>query len=252
MNFKGKSILITGASSGIGKALTKEFAAQECTIFLASRRKNLLDEIKKELSAVNSNILTYECDVINKQSIAETFAKIKDKTDFIDLAILNAGFGHNMKIENFDSKYAEQIFGVNVLGMIYWIEKLLPDFLKMKKGIIAGVSSLADNRGFSESGFYCASKAAATIYLDGLRVELKRHGVKVITVKPGFVKTPMTDKNDFRMPLIMPAEKAAKIIVKGLIKEKSIIQFPLPLVLGSKFVGALPTFFYERIAGLLK
>ena len=252
MNFNGKSILITGASSGIGKALTKELSYYNCRLFLAARRKILLDEIADNLSKTNSNIFTFECDVSEKQSVSDLFNQIKNKTDFIDIAILNAGVGHNMKVENFDSKYAWQIFGTNVLGLIYCIEQLLPDYLREKRGTIAGVSSLADNRGFSESGFYCASKAAATIYLDGLRVELRSHGVKVITIKPGFVKTPMTDKNDFKMPLLMPVEKSAKIILRGLEKEKSIIQFPLPLVIGSKLVGALPTFIYERLARLLK
>ena len=252
MNFNGKSILITGASSGIGKSLAEELAKHDCTLFLAARRKALLDQISSDLSETNSKIFTFECNVSDKHNVADVFQQIKSKTDFIDLAILNAGIGHNMKVENFDSKYAEQIFGANVLGLIYCIEQLLPDYLREKRGIIAGVSSLADNRGFSESGFYCASKAAATIYLDGLRVELKSHGVKVITIKPGFVKTPMTDKNDFKMPLLMPVEKSAKIILRGLKKEKSIIQFPLPLVLGSKLVGALPTFIYERLARLLK
>lgn len=252
MNFNGKSILITGASSGIGKSLAEELAKYDCTLFLASRRKSLLDQISSDLSETNSKIFTFECNVSDKHNVADLFQQIKSKTNFIDLAILNAGIGHNMKVENFDSKYAEQIFGANVLGLIYCIEQLLPDYLREKRGIIAGVSSLADNRGFSESGFYCASKAAATIYLDGLRVELKSHGVKVITIKPGFVKTPMTDKNDFKMPLLMPVEKSAKIILNGIAKEKSIIQFPLPLVIGSKLVGALPTFIYERLARLLK
>jgi short-subunit dehydrogenase len=93
-----------------------------------------------------------------------------------------------------------------------------------KKGIIATVSSLADNRGYSKSGFYSASKAALSIFAEGLSVDLKSFGIKVITIKPGFVKTPMTDQNKFKMPLIMPAEKSADYIISGIEKEKSIIQ----------------------------
>ncbi|MBL1215231.1 MAG: SDR family NAD(P)-dependent oxidoreductase [Ignavibacteriae bacterium] len=247
MKIKEKSILITGASSGIGAELAKIYAEQNAAVFLVARRINKLNELKSKLDQFSSKIFTYQCDVSNKSEVADTFKQIKKETSFIDIAILNAGSGHNMKIENFNSELAEEIFGANVLGMIYWIEQLLPDYLKNKKGILAGVSSLADNRGYSGSGFYCASKAAATIYLDGLRVELKKHGVKVITIKPGFVKTPMTDKNNFKMPLLMSVEKAGRIIFKGIKKEKNIIQFPMLTVIGSKLIGALPTSIYEKL-----
>ncbi len=98
-----------------------------------------------------------------------------------------------------------------------------------------------------EAVFYCASKAAASIYLEGLRVELKKYGIKVITVKPGFVKTPMTDVNEFKMPFLMPADKAAKIILKGIKKEKRIIQFPFPTVIASKLIGLMPNFLYDYL-----
>jgi short-subunit dehydrogenase len=252
MKIEDKSILITGASSGIGAELAEIYAKQNATLFLVARRKNKLEELKRKLAQFDSKIFIYQCDVANKIHVADTFAEIKKQTSFIDIAILNAGVGHNMNIENFDSTLAEEIFSVNVLGMIYWIEQLLPDYLENKKGSLAGVSSLADNRGYSGSGFYCASKAAETIYLDGLRVELKKHGVKVITVKPGFVKTQMTDKNKFKMPFLMTVEKAGKIIFNGIQKEKSVIQFPLPTVIGSKLAGALPTCIYERFAAKIK
>ena len=248
MKIKDKSILITGASSGIGAQLAEIYAKQNASIFLVARRINKLEELKRKLMQFSTKIFIYQCDVSRKNQVSYTFSRIKRETSFIDISILNAGVGHNMNVENYDSYFAEEIFSVNVLGMTYWIEQLLPDYFENKKGILAGVSSLADTRGYSGSGFYCASKAAATIYLDGLRVELKKHGVKVITIKPGFVKTPMTEKNKFRMPFIMTVEKAGKIIFNGIQKEKSVIQFPLPTVIGSKLVGALPTFIYERLA----
>ncbi len=134
--------------------------------------------------------------------------------------------------------------------MVYFIEEILPDFIDRREGMIVGVSSLADNRGYSGSGFYCASKAAVSIFLEGLRVDLKKHNIKVITVKPGFVKTPMTDKNDFRMPFIMSAERAANIILKGIRKKKSLIQFPFRMVLLTRLIGFLPGRIYEFLSGL--
>jgi short-subunit dehydrogenase len=111
--------------------------------------------------------------------------------------------------------------------------------------MIVGVSSLAESRGFPKSGFYNASKAAATLLLESLRVELKPHNVKVLIVKPGFVRTPMTDKNEFHMPFLMDVDKAAKIIIDGIKKEKRIIQFPLATVIGSKIVKIMPDWLFD-------
>lgn len=250
MDFNNKTILLTGATSGIGKALTNELSKENCRLILCARRIDLLEKLKIEFKA-NAKIFTYKCDVSNKNEVDAVYELIKKELGQIDVAILNAGIGYRTTIENFDSKYAEETFGVNVFGLIYWIEKLLPDFLKRKEGMIIGVSSLADNRGYSGSGFYCASKSAATIFLEGLRVELKSYGIKVITVKPGFVKTPMTDKNEFWMPFLMLPEKAAKIILSGIKKEKRIIQFPIPTVFFSRLIGCLPSCLYESLTSLL-
>jgi len=243
-----KTVLLTGASSGIGFALAHLLAREKVNLILIARRIDKLNELKLSLENYSSNILTFKCDITKKDEVQNAFEKIKNIFGFVDVAILNAGVGHRTKVTNYKSELAEDTFGVNVLGMIYWIEQLLPDYLKKKKGTIVGVSSLADNRGFAGSGFYSASKAAASIYLEGLRVELKKYNIKVITVKPGFVKTPMTDKNEFPMPMMLSAEKAAKKILRGIKREKRIIQFPLPIVLSSKIIGMLPGSVYEFLA----
>lgn len=253
MNFDNKVVLITGASSGIGKELAVTLSKINCKIILVARRVDLVEKLVDEISSQSeAEFLTLKCDVSKKEEVVDTYQKSIIKFGRIDVTILNAGFGENMQVEEYNSELAETTFGANVFGIIYWVEQLLPDFLKRRNGYIVGISSLADNRGFSESGFYCASKAAASIYLEGLSVELKRHNIKVITVKPGFVKTPMTDKNDFEMPLLMEADKAAKIIVKGIEKEKRTIQFPFPIVLVTKLIGLVPNWLYEFFASKSK
>lgn len=248
IELKNKTVLLTGASSGIGFALANLLAMEKVNLILVARRIEKLDELKLSLENYSSNTLTIKCDVTKKDEVQNAFDKIRNTFGFIDIAILNAGVGRRTKVTDYKSELAEETFGVNVLGMIYWIEQLLPDYLKKEKGTIVGVSSLADNRGFTGSGFYSASKAAVSIYLEGLRVELKKHNIKVLTVKPGFVKTPMTDKNEFPMPMMLSAEKAAEIILKGIKKEKRIIQFPFPIVLSSKLIGMLPGSVYEFLA----
>ena len=245
MELTNKNIILTGASSGIGYTLAKLFAREKCNLALLARRKNILDSLANELKIFGNKIIPIECDVSQKESVARAYSQIKESLGEIDIAILNSGVSYRMRIEEFDSSKGEKIFGANFMGIVYFVEQLLPDFIKNRKGTIVGVSSLADSRGYPRSTFYSASKAAATKFLESLRLELKKYNIKVITIKPGFVRTPMTDKNEFFMPFLIDVEKAAKIILKGIKKEKRIIQFPFPIVLGSKFLSIIPDSFYD-------
>ncbi len=247
MKLENKNILITGASSGIGEALAGKLAKSN-NLILVARNYEKLKLIKEQNETGKYKIFPVQCDVSKKTEVEEAYVKIKKKFTAVDVAILNSGVSYRMKVEKFNSGLAEEIFGTNVMGIIYWVEQLIKDFVRERKGTIVGVSSLAGNRGYSGSSFYSASKAAVSIYLEGLRNELKKYNVKVLTVKPGFVKTPMTDKNKFPMPFIISPEKAAGYIIRGIEKGKKIIAFPLPMVLIVKFIGALPVSVYDFLA----
>ena len=247
MNFENKVVLLTGASSGIGYELAKQLSEKNCSIALIARREELLTNLKNEIRDKCLAVESYVCDVRDKDSADTVVHDVINKFGKIDIAILNAGVGAKSSVREFDSSKAKDVFDINVMGIINFAEVLIPHFMEMKTGIIAGVSSLADARGFPGSGFYCASKAAASTMLENLRVELKPHNIKVITVKPGFVRTPMTAKNKFPMPFLMDADKAAKIIIRGIEKEKRIIQFPLPTVLGSKLLRILPDSLFDAL-----
>ena len=249
MNLGKKNIVITGASSGIGYELSKIIALENCSLALLSRKVDVLEKLASELNSNGRRVLAVKCDVTNKDDVAQAFDTVKERFGSIDIAILNSGVSSLINAEKFSSDSAKQIFDVNIIGMIYCIEKLLPEFIRNKKGMIVGVSSLADGRGFPRSGAYCASKAAASVFLESIRIELKKYNIKVLTVKPGFVKTPMTAKNDFAMPFLMNVDKAAAIILSGIKKEKSLIQFPLPTVLSAKLLNILPNAIFEFIAG---
>jgi len=248
MEFENKTILITGASTGIGKAIGEKLLNTKCNLILTARRSELIDEWTSNLENSNAEVLILKNDVTDKNNVSESYQKAVDRFGNIDLAILNSGIAKSTTPETFNSQVAEDIINTNFLGIIYWIEQLLPDMMSRKDGIIAPVSSLADNRGYSGSGFYSASKSALSIFSEGLSIDLKKHGIKVLTIKPGFVKTPLTDKNKFNMPFVMSAEKSADYIISGIKKEKSIIQFPFPTVLGSKIVGILPSWLYRLFA----
>lgn len=248
MNLYNKTVLITGASSGLGYDLAKGLAKENCNLILLARRVEKLKELQKEISEIGGNSSIYECDISKKENVVSVFNKIFIAHKNIDIVILNSGVSHRAWIKNFNSANAEEIFKVNVLGMIYCTEAILPYFIKNKSGMIVGVSSLADVRGFPGSGFYCASKAAATTFLQSLRIEAKNYNIKVLTVKPGFVKTPMTDKNEFKMPFLLDVSESTKYIINGIKKEKRIIHYPFKLVFLIKILKLLPAWLFEKLS----
>ena len=247
MNFKNSVILLTGASSGIGYQLAKDLCNEGAQLALLSRRVDLLESLTGELNK-KTKVNYYKCDVTIKSEVQETISKIKNDFGKIDIAILNSGVGFRSSVLEYKFDAAEKTFNTNVLGAVYCIEQLLPEFISEKRGVIVGVSSLGDGKGFPKSGFYSASKAALTILLESLRVELKKYNVKVITVKPGFVKTPMTDKNEFEMPFLMDVQKGSRIIIDGLKKDKRIIEFPWQTTIGAKILRMMPTKWFEYLA----
>jgi short-subunit dehydrogenase len=250
LHLSNKNILITGASSGIGYQLTKDLAKEGANLVLLARRKNILDNLAEELKQFNRKIITAYCDVTSKESVKEAFGFVKEEFGDIDIAILNSGVSHRLSIEEYNSTFIDEVFSVNMFGIINCLDEIVPVFIEKKEGYIVGVTSLAETRGFPLSAAYCSSKAGASIFLESIRIELKKYNVKVINVKPGFVKTPMTDKNEFWMPFLMNVESASKIILKGIKKEKKIVQFPLPTVLGAKLLRLLPNSLFDYFANL--
>ncbi|MDP2363784.1 MAG: SDR family NAD(P)-dependent oxidoreductase, partial [Ignavibacteria bacterium] len=214
---------------------------------LLSRRTDLLQSLVNQLKD-KTKIKYYKCDVTLKNEVRETFSKIKKDFGKIDIAILNSGVAFRSSVLEYNSDAAEITFNTNVLGAVYCIEQLLPEFISEKRGVIVGVSSLGDGKGFPKSGFYSASKAAFTILLESLRIELKKYNVIVVTIKPGFVKTAMTDKNEFKMPFLMSVEQGSRIILDGLKKDKRIIEFPWQTTVGAKLLRMMPTKWFEYLA----
>ncbi len=245
---ENKVFFITGASSGIGKEISILLSKEKCSLALLGRRTERLNQLSEQLKDASAEVKTFTCDVTDKNAVENTINQVKNNFGRIDVAILNAGVGYKASAKNINAEIAKEVFDVNLFGIINCLEFIVPDFIEAKNGMIVGVTSLADSRGWPNSGFYIASKAAAGKLLESLRVGLKKYNIKVITIKPGFVKTEMTAKNKFTMPFIMDADKAARIIVNGIKKEKKIIQFPLPTVLGSKLTSIVPDFLINYFA----
>jgi short-subunit dehydrogenase len=232
--------IITGASSGIGLHLARELSRRGYSLVLLARRAELLESLARELP----NTTAIACDVIDKDAVREAVQRAGGP---FDLAVANAGVSIPSHASKFNIADAEQITRVNYLGMLYLFDAVIPSMIERRSGRFAGVASIAGLRGIPAAATYSASKAAMQTFLEASRVELKPYGVGVTIVNPGFIATPMTEKNRFRMPFLMQPEPAARLIADGLERGKRVIEFPRPMSLLMRFVRYIPDPLYERI-----
>ena len=240
MSENQKKIWVTGASTGIGKAVAEKFSKEGWKVAISARREELLKNI-----AQDNNIFDYPLDVTNEKKVDEVFKKILEDFKSIDLCIFNAGT-YEPKLEKEISK--EQIrktMEVNFFGVVNCIKAVEKYFKNKKNGHISIVSSIAGYRGLPNSSGYGPSKAAASNLAESLYFDFKKDNVKISLISPGFIKTPMTDKNEFRMPFIRSPEFAAEKIYNGLVKSNSFeITFPKQLTTIFKLFKVLPNRIY--------
>ncbi len=231
-----KKIWITGASSGIGKALAEKFASQGWKVAVSARRKEILDEM-----ANNKNIFSYPLDVTNQNEINDVFAKIIKDFENINLCVFSSGT-YDPKLEKeINVNQNKFVMETNFFGVLYCIKAVEKYFKNIRNGHISIVSSIAAYRGLPNSSGYGPSKAALTNLAESLYFDFKKYNVRISLISPGFIKTPLTDKNEFPMPFIKTAEFAANKMYNGLIKSNSFeIHFPKELTLFLKFLRILP------------
>ena len=235
-----KKIWITGASSGIGKAVAEKFAKQGWKVAVSARRKELLDELAK-----NPNITSFPLDVTDRTQITSVFKNILNEFSDLDICLFSSGTYEPKDEQKIDPDKIKNVIDVNFLGVVDCV-KAVEDFFKNKKsGHISIVSSIASYRGLPNSSGYGPSKAALTNFSESIYFDFKKFGVRVSIVSPGFIKTPLTDKNEFSMPFLKTPEYAAEKIFNGLIKGNAFeIHFPKGLTLILKFLRILPYSLY--------
>ena len=222
-----KNILITGAGSGIGRALAIAYSKAGINLFLCGRNLEKLQTTKILCEELKANVVLEIVDVTEKLATKNWIEKIEENYP-LDLVVANAGIsaGTAGGVESFDQ--VQKIFSTNVDGVLNIIHPAIEKMKIRKSGQIALISSLAGFRGLPSSPAYSASKAAIRVYAEGLRGNLAKFGISVNAVCPGYVKTPMTAVNEFPMPFLMSSEKCASIIKGDLSKNKSRIAFPFP------------------------
>ena len=238
-----KNIWITGASSGIGKALAIKFANEGWQVAASARRENLL----KELSNQYSNIQSFPLDVTDSDKCKSVFKDIVEKFENIEICVFGTGIHDPQSEKKFNLEKIKKIMEVNFFGTMNSINSVYDYFGQRKVGQISIISSVAGYRGLPAAGAYCASKSALTSFTESLHFEMKRKNVRVSLISPGFIKTPMTDQNDFPMPMIKSPEFAADQIYNGLIKKSGFeIHFPKIFTFFMKFLRILPSSIYFR------
>lgn len=248
MQWPPKTALITGASSGIGKALALALAQRSCALALSARRQRALQAVAEAAKVYHVPVVVLPCDTQDRNAVAGATHRVLEAFGgHVDLVILNAGVAGSMPVTQFDGANVERVIHTNLMGAVYWLEGLLPAMLKARAGTLVGVSSLAGHRGLPGVAAYSASKAALSVLFESLRLDLKPYGVRAVTVEPGFVRTPMT-AHIAHMPFALEADRAAEVILKRIERGKTIIRFPWPMALLMRLVRSLPAWLYGAVA----
>jgi short-subunit dehydrogenase len=235
--YNNKNILVIGGSFGIGEELCKEFSRLGSNLAIVARSKDKIDQLCKTLKG---NHLSIACDVSKTSDLDKLSNNLNNKWQKIDIVIFCVGAYQPMNLDNFDLAKAQGIIDINLNSFLNFIDSFLPSFKQKKIGHLAIISSVAGYFGMPNSLAYGASKAALSNLSESLFYELRKYETKVQLINPGFVKTRLTDQNDFKMPGIISANRAAKLIIKKLPKNGFEIKFPFVFTSIMKILSILP------------
>jgi short-subunit dehydrogenase len=238
------NVFITGASSGIGEALAREFAARGATLGLVARRRENLEALAASLPGAHH---VYGVDITDKDALIAAAKAFEQSAGGVDIVIANAGISVGVKTEHYDDlAQFEKVFTTNVLAMAYTFHPFIARMKSVRRGTLVGIASVAGIRGLPGSEAYCASKSATITYLESLRVEMAKHHLKVVTISPGFIRTPLTAKNPYGMPFLMNpddfARRAADAIVAG-VRYRTI---PWQMGIVALLLRMLPRWLFDR------
>lgn len=219
MDFKNKVVLITGASSGIGKQTAIEFAKKGSQVILVARRKPKLEQVEKELEKFNVPVMIHQCDVSDKSQVLTMSRAVLDKFDSVDVLVNNAGFAIFGTVSDLTVEDIESQMATNYLGMIYCTKNFLPSMIKKKSGHIVNVASVAASFGLPGIAPYCASKFAMLGFSEGLKHELKGTGIGITVVSPIMVRTDFFNHPSFKkIPKYSPTSLSANTVAKAILK----------------------------------
>ncbi|MED5372437.1 MAG: SDR family NAD(P)-dependent oxidoreductase [Myxococcota bacterium] len=243
-------VIITGASTGIGAALARELANRGYAVGLIARSEDKLASLAQELGARGASVAFASADVRDREAVFQAVARLEDALGPVDRLVANAGIGGALRPEKgWDHVEVRRTFEVNLFGAAHAAEAALEGMRERKRGQLVLISSVAATRGLPGTGPYSASKAAASTLWESMRPSLRKIGVDCLTVHPGFVRTPLTDKNSFKMPFILEPEDAARRIVRAMEARRRFLTFPLPMVVLQWLMKRLPNWLFDALMG---
>ena len=236
-------VIITGASTGIGRALAQEYAARGAILGLMARREELLVQLASSLPVRS---YTYAVDVRDAHALQTAAQDFVAHAGEPDIVIANAGVSAGtLTGEPTDNEVFEEVMATNLVGMMLTFQPFVEAMRRDRKGILVGIASVSGFRGLPGASAYCASKAAAISYLESLRVELHGSGVSVVTICPGYIATPLTAKNPYRMPFLMDAKVAARKMATAIDRRKSFYVLPWQMALVGWVLRRTPRWLYD-------
>jgi len=240
-----QSVFLTGASGGLGAALAARYAARGASLGLLARRAEPLRALQARLPGTHR---IYPADVGDADAVAAAAADFIAHAGLPAIVIANAGISAGTLTEEAgDAAVFERLLRTNVLGVVHTFQPFVRPMREAGRGTLAGIASVAGIRGLPGAGAYCASKSALITCLESLRVELRRSGVRVVTLCPGYIATAMTAVNPYPMPFLLPADAAARRILRLIDQGRSYAVAPWQMAVAAKLMRALPNFLFDRL-----
>jgi short-subunit dehydrogenase len=225
MRFDNRVVFITGASTGIGRAMALEFARRGAKVGVVARRLERLEELCQEIRSHGGTAACVAADITNREQTLAALSQLREKLGPCDIVVANAGVGCTNTGTDLNVAATEMLFHTNLFGPLYTIEGVLSDMVTRGSGQIVGISSIASYKGLPGSAAYCASKSALSAYLESLRISLRSKGIAVTTICPGFILTPMTEHQEGMLWVLTP-EVAATKIIDAIGRRKKVYSFP--------------------------
>jgi NADP-dependent 3-hydroxy acid dehydrogenase YdfG len=244
---RSTTLLITGASSGTGRALAVEYASRGAKVAVAARRVDELDRTLAEVRARGGSGVAIPLDVTDADAVRDAVRRADRELGSLDLVIANAGFGGLQHPATVAWGEVARMIRTNVDGSLATLLAAVPIMIAQKRGHLVGISSLAGRRALAGAGAYSATKAALSTYLESLRIDLAPAGIRVTDVQPGFVLTPATERQTHPMPFRWPVAKAARVIANRLERAPAVIAFPWQLAALTALGRSMPAWAYDRI-----
>jgi len=246
----GKTVFLTGASSGIGEGLALAMAKRGAVVGLVARREDLLRKLADRGEKAGGTARAYAADVTDPSAIEEAFTAFIQEFSTIDIVIANAGIGGgDERTRRYHPEGVKKVIDVNLMGAVNAVHAAVPKMLEQGHGQLVAISSLAGIRGLPRSAAYSASKAGMIAFFESVRLDIQHKGVSVTIIQPGFIKTPLTAGREAKMPYLMELDDAIPLFLRAIEKKKKFAAFPWQLATIVRAGKLMPAWMYDRIAG---